>query len=174
MAGVGIYPQEVDEGGEEVSIAEHIDDEIREKIQSVKGNLLLAAGKLAQSQDMGYWKQLGGGHAYDKFKDYIDSLGGPSYSYMTRIMNVTRTIGYSQYTAAQVDEMGLSCAITLLPLIRKGEVTPQILHAALTGSVSELKATIKGTPALTEDRPFIVCPRCGEELNAKWTKEVIQ
>ena len=154
-----------------MNIAEQIDDEIREKIRSVKGNLLLAAGKLAQSQDMGYWKQLGGGHSHDKFKDYIESLGGPSYSYMTRVMNVVRAIGGGQYTAADVDEMGLSCAIALLPLIRKGELTPQILHAALTGSVSELKATIKGTPTLTEDRPFIVCPRCGEELNAKWTKE---
>ncbi len=157
-----------------MNIAEQIDSDIREKIQNAKGNLLLAAGKLSQSQDMGYWLQLGGGHSHDKFKDYIDSLGGPSYSYMTRVMNVTRVIGQGNYTAADVDEMGLSCAIALLPVIKKGEMTSEIFQAALTGSVSELMAMIKGTPTTTEDRPFIVCTRCGEHLNAKWTKKDTQ
>ena len=149
-----------------MNIAEQIDGEIREKLQTVKGNLLLAAGKLAQSQDMGYWKQLGGGHSHDKFKDYVESLGGPSYSYLTRVCNVARAIGAKHYTAAEVDEMGLSCAIALLPIINRGELTPEILEAALTGSVATLKAMFAGDSEIKAE-PFVVCPRCGEEVPVK-------
>ena len=153
-----------------MNIAEQIDGEIREKLQTVKGNLLIAAGKLAQSQDMGWWKQLGGGHSHDKFKDYVESLGGPSYSYMTRVCNVTRAIGDGHYTASEVDEMGLSSAILLLPIIKKGEMTPEILQAALTGSLATLKAMLAGDSEI-KSQPFVVCPRCGEEVPVKKVKE---
>jgi hypothetical protein len=149
-----------------VNPAEQIDKDIRDLIQPILGNSLIAAGKLAQVQDQGYWKQLGNGHSYARFKDYVESLGGYSYDYTTRLMNVARAIGNGAYTAAQVDEMGIFNAIRLLPLINKNKLTPEILHAALTKSSGQLEVMIKGDKA-PKPIEYATCKGCGEEVKCQ-------
>uniref|UniRef100_A0A6M3KBU2 Uncharacterized protein n=1 Tax=viral metagenome TaxID=1070528 RepID=A0A6M3KBU2_9ZZZZ len=140
------------------------DQIIRDKVHNLKGSLLEVAGLLAQSQMQGMWLQAVASGL--KWKDYIESLGGPSYSYMTRLIRVVMAVGEGHYTATQLDEMGISNAIRLLPIIRKGGLTDEILQAALTGSPAILEAELKQDSA-PKPIVYLVCSGCGEELECR-------
>uniref|UniRef100_A0A6M3XSB2 Uncharacterized protein n=1 Tax=viral metagenome TaxID=1070528 RepID=A0A6M3XSB2_9ZZZZ len=145
--------------------AEVNDKKIRESVQLAKGGILHAAALLIKHQQNKWWAI---GDLYPSFKDYIDSLGGHTYTYMTRLMNVVKAITAEDLTAEEVDEMGLANAITLLPLIRDHELTPEIKQAALTSSTRELRAMLGGEQK-EKASSSLTCPGCGMDIRgAKW------
>ena len=114
---------------------------------------------LTDNKENAYW----GSTAVDSFKDFVEMLGIGSYSWVTRLINLSQLVVTQLLTKEELEEIGVAKASLLLPVIRREELTDEILAVAKNGTFRELRQ-ILGHKIDTASNHFVICPRCGEEF----------
>lgn len=137
---------------------------IQQLIRDAKLDFLKMGRALIVNQENAYWSSVG----YESFKSFIEELGIGDYTWVTRLMNITRLVG-SQLTEQDVLEIGVSKCALLLPAHKKGELTEEIIELAKDAPFSELRAELTGKEYEPTEH-FLICPRCGAEVPIKGKK----
>lgn len=140
-------------------------EEIQQYALAANASLLRVAELLLENRKNKYWAVCEGHTNYPTFQVFVESLGIRSYNYCGRLMRVIEARDSGVITKEQLGRMQLSCALELLPVIRRGELTPEIIEAAMTGHVSELRKVLGRKPIKADT--FVQCPNCGAEFKLK-------
>jgi len=114
---------------------------------------------------------------YESYKEYVESLKLPvtaSYSWATRLSNIyeylVMNMGLDEKLLA---EIGVAKLTRLLPLARKGGLTLEVIEAARVLSDLDLREELGQNIGASEGEPdLIICPRCGEQFNARTATRV--
>jgi hypothetical protein len=140
----------------------------RNLCENIKTNFLEVGRLLYANLTEAYWSLCG----HSSFSDYLESLGIASRSKLSRLMNVAMCIETQVLQEADVLEMGQANAELLLPVIRRGELTQDLIEIAKSGSTRELRRAL-GHKENENDRNFsVICGNCGFEINgAKWMRK---
>jgi len=137
---------------------------IEQLAQRMKGDAVMVGALLLKARNNCHWSTLG----YESFKGYVEDLDFPvsaSYSWATRLMGVAQMVADQLLTAQDVDEMGVSKAIRLLPAANRGEdITEWIVEAkVLSERDLRLKMAGKDDPEIPTGRT-ITCWNCGATI----------
>ncbi len=152
----------------EFSPAERNEIETRERCAQIKTDFLEVGRLLYTNFTESYWSLCG----HSNFSDYLESLGIWSRSRLSQLMHVSMSVATQVLNEADVLEMGVENAIALLPSIRKGELTNDLVEVAKSGSTRELREVL-GHKANENDLDcYLDCPRCGTRIiGAKWVRK---
>jgi hypothetical protein len=139
-----------------------------ELCHSIKSNFLEVGKLLYENLVNAYWSQCG----YDSWSNYLESLGIASRSKLARLADIAQCVATQVLTEDDVIEMGVTCAETLLPVIRRGNLTLDLLEIAKTGSTRELRRAL-GHKFNENNQDYSVrCPHCGFEISGcKWVRK---
>jgi len=130
-------------------------------VKGVKWGFVELGGLLAENSDKAYWGLTG----HESFKDFVEELGVGSYSWVTRLMDISRIVAQEVLTREQVIEIGVAKCCLLLPLAKKGKLSEDLIELAKVCPYRDLRQKLGGgTQELTEVERFICCPRCGNEF----------
>ena len=136
-----------------------------EKARSIKESFLDIGDLLKANFEGAFWSQLG----YENFKDYIESLGLFSYSWATRMINLSYVVAAQLITREDILEMGMAKAALILPALKQGKLTQDIIEIAKHAPASDLRLELGHKIQENDDCDEIYCPRCGERLyNLRW------
>jgi hypothetical protein len=151
-----------------LSPAERNEVETRSLCGSIKANFLQVGRLLYASFTNGYWGQCG----HESWSDYLESLGIGSRSWVSRLVRVAMCVETQTLAEADVIDMGVSCAVLLLPTAEKGGLTQDLIEVAKSGDTRELREAL-GHKLIENDKDcFLLCPRCGSRITgAKFVRK---
>ena len=114
---------------------------------------------------------------FESYREYIEDIKLPmtnSYSWATRLSAIYEyLVKNMKLDEKLLAEIGVAKLTRLLPLARKGELTEDIIEAARIMSDLDLRAELGHNVEGSDDKPdMIICPRCGEVINAKTANRV--
>jgi len=134
---------------------------IMELAKTVKWGFIELGGLLCDNQDKAYWSRTG----HESFKDFVETIGIGDYTWVTRLMDISRMVAKGIVTREQVLEIGVAKTVLLLPRAKKGQLTPELIELAKSCTWRELREELGGgSEALPAPEQFIRCPRCGQEF----------
>ncbi|MBU1621862.1 MAG: hypothetical protein KJ604_20595 [Gammaproteobacteria bacterium] len=127
--------------------------------------LFLDMGKLLyDAREKAEWSIL----HYESFKEYIEDLKLPmteSYSWATRLISIYEYMVLKYKIAAEIlAKIGVAKLTRLIPVARKGELTPELLSLAQELSDLDLRQELGhnvGDSSGDGEPKFATCPRCG-------------
>ena len=130
--------------------------------------MFLRMGQLLyNAREQGEWTML----RYESYREYVEDLKLPvtnSYSWATRLSSIfeylVKNMGLDEKLLA---EIGVAKLTRLLPLARKGELTDEVIQAARVLSDLDLRASLGHSVGGGDTEDMIICPRCGEQFDAK-------
>ena len=126
--------------------------------KDIKLYFLELGGLLAENQDRALWSQ-----NHESFRDFIEFLGIGSYSWVTRLIAISRIVATQLLTKEEVLEIGVAKACLLLPRIRKGKLDDDLKELAKNCPYHDLRVELGyKTDELSEE--YLICPRCGADI----------
>jgi len=167
----------------EGDVEKFTDDDIKNAYQNRLHVMQLARGAQAaflqmgallyDAREHGEWTIL----RYETFREYIEDLGLPmqnSYSWATRL------IGIHEYLVLKMNlpdtillEIGVAKLTRLLPAAREDRLTMDMVESAKKLSDIDLREMLGHNVGGGGDQTdMIICPRCGETINAKTATRV--
>jgi len=145
--------------------AEQNEVETQELCHNIKSNFLRVGFLLYENLTHAYWSLCG----HHSFSDYLESLGIGSRSQLSRLTYLAACSVTQVLREDDILEMGMSNAIALLPAVRRGNLTQDMVEVAKCGSNRELRAYL-GHKLNENDHGYsVTCPHCGFEISGcKW------
>ena len=140
--------------------AERNESLIRELCKDMKLHFLELGILLAHNQDFALWSE-----HWDSFKDFIETLGIGEYSWVTRLIRLGRVVAQQLLTREEIYEMGVSKGSLLLPLVEKGKLDEETKSLALVSTFKDLREHLGQNVGHTETGEYLLCPRCGVEID---------
>jgi hypothetical protein len=138
-------------------------DEIQRYALGAKAATLKAGELLLECQRQGYWSIYR--DQYGNWNGFLSSLKQHTPSYWNRVMRVAKAKEDKALTEEDLQEMDFSVLFALLPLIKKNQLSDQIIAAARAG-MSELKAVLSQDKA-PKPIEYATCKGCGEEVKCQ-------
>jgi len=127
-------------------------------------NFLELGGLLSENQDYGYWSSCG----YESFRDFVEMLGLGSYSWVTRLIDLSRLVASQLLTQEEVCEIGVSKACLLLPCAKKGKLDDETKGLARDCTFTDLRIHLGHHIPNSEDGDeYLLCPRCGVDITLR-------
>lgn len=151
--------------------AESLDEEIRDKLSKSYdlGGILMAAGNLALSQHSGAWKELGSGHSYETFREYVEDVSPLPWADIDKAMRLVELVADQKLTVSELADIGFEKGKYIIELLEQGRLTSEQLQIAKAEPLQKLKHAIGKKGALNLEHS-IRCERCGNVIHgAKWT-----
>jgi len=139
--------------------AEHNELAIADCCKNIKYRFLELGGLLADNQDRALWSE-----HHERFKDFVEMLGIGSYSWVTRLINISRIVALQLLTSEEVIEIGVSKACLLLPLARKGKLSEDIKELARNAPFRDLRAELRNEAESELPEEYLICPRCWADI----------
>jgi len=136
-------------------------------IKHVKVNFIEIGRLLAENYDKAYWSQ-----NHDSFKDFIEILGLGSYSWVTRLMDISRIVSHNILTEDEVLEIGVGKTCLLLPLLKDGGVDSDTIELAKACTTHDLRVKLGKATDDELSEEYLLCPRCGNKINFR--KEMLR
>lgn len=127
---------------------------------NIKYRFLELGGLLAENQDKALWSQAG----YESFRDFVAMLGIGSYSWVTRLIDLSRVVATQLLTKEEVIEIGVAKACLLLPRAKKGLLDDDIKELAKNAPYHDLRLALGHNLKDDEAEEYLICPRCGENV----------
>jgi len=139
--------------------AEQSESLIAECCKDIKVRFLELGGLLADNQDRALWSE-----HHESFKDFIELLGIGSYSWVTRLIDISRVVATQLLTKEDVLEIGVAKACLLLPRAKKGQLDDDTKELARNAPYHDLRKELgyKVIDELPEE--YIICNRCGANI----------
>jgi hypothetical protein len=152
----------------DLSKGESLDLTVRQLIRHMAIHYLEVGGLLAEIYEGKMWSVSG----YDRWKDYVESLGVGSYTYVMSLISISKMIAAAVLSREDLDEIGYSKVCLLVPLINKGKITDEILSIARTGNNRDLRIAVGYKVSENDGDCSVICSNCGFELHgAQWVRK---
>jgi len=139
---------------------ERIDLTIRQLIFDMQRTFLEVGGLLVDMYEHKLWTQTN----YDRWKDYVESLGIGSYGFVQSLMGISKIVAQHFLTSGDVEEIGYSKACLLVPLANSGKLTPEIIDLARSAPNRDLRIAIGYKVPENDENSHVVCPECGATI----------
>jgi len=132
---------------------------IIELARDVKLHFLELGGLLVENQEKALWSQ-----NHESFREFVESLGIGSYSWVTRLMDLSRVVATQLLSKQELMEIGVAKACLLLPRLKKGKLDDDTKELARHCPYYDLRVMLgyKAEDELSEE--YLICPRCGAEI----------
>jgi hypothetical protein len=141
---------------------------IRQLSQHIELHFLELGGLLCEFYDGSLWLGLN----YDRWADYVESLGIGSYNYVMSLISIARMVAVQIVTPDELAEIGYSKACLLAPLAKKDKLSREIIELAKCCTNRDLRLEIGYKVPDNESDCRIICSRCGNEIyGAKWVSK---
>jgi len=127
--------------------------------KDIKVRFLELGGLLADNQDRALWSE-----HHESFKDFIELLGIGSYSWVMRLIDISRLVATQLLTKEEVLEIGVAKACLLLPRAKKGQLDDDIKELAKNAPYHELRLGLGHRLTEGESGEYLFCPRCGVDI----------
>jgi hypothetical protein len=132
-------------------------------VKKLHYDFLELGGLLLENQTQAFWSASGA----ESFKDFVQQLG-ISYDWATRLMGVAKVVVDNLFTKEEVVEIGVAKICLLLPQIKQGKLTEGIKLLARDCSFNDLRKELGHNLTDPEDLgEYLLCPRCGTEIDLK-------
>ena len=136
---------------------------IAELVKDTKQNFLTLGFLLKENRDNAYWSS---GARCDSFRDFIEMLGLHSYSWVTRLIDMAEIVSKQLLTQEEIQEVGVTKMALLLPLIKRENLTDEIMAVAKNGTAQDLRLVLRkrskdDEPNERKPTGTIICERCG-------------
>ena len=132
---------------------------IIELAKNYKLHYLEMGGFLADNQDRALWSE-----HHESFRDFVEHLGIGSYSCVTRLINVSRVVAAQLLSKEDVMEIGVGKTCLLLPRLKDGRVSEDIVELAKNCTEYDLRVELGHKTRDEESEEYLLCPRCGAEI----------
>ena len=129
--------------------------ETRTLVANTQINFLRIGMLLMVNQDKALWSVVG----HESFKDYIETLGIGSYSWVTRLVDMARVVATQQLSKEQVLEIGVSKMALLLPRLKSKTLEADMIELAKHCPVSDLREELGMKSG--QSGSDCICNRCG-------------
>lgn len=149
---------------------------IMQLAQGAQSMFLKMGALLYQVREEGEWSIMN----YESFNEYIEDLKLPmqnSYSWATRLIGIYEyLVKDMQLPETILIEIGVAKLTRLLPAAREGRLTMDLIEQAKALSDMDLRAFLGhnvDSGSDSDEKPdMIICPRCGDQFNAKKAQRV--
>jgi len=142
-----------------LTLAEQSEFLITECCKDIKVRFLELGGLLADNQDRALWSE-----HHESFKDFIELLGIGSYSWVMRLIDISRVVATQLLTKEEVLEIGVAKACLLLPRAKKGKLDDDIKELAKNAPYHHLRLELGHKLKDDEVEEYLLCPRCGVDI----------
>jgi len=140
---------------------------IRELVKSAKLNFLEIGRLLNENLERAYWSE-----NHESFKEFVESLGVGSYSWVTRLMDIANVVALHWLTEDEVLEIGVAKTCLLIPGIKKGKVDIDTVELAKVCPYRDLRIHLGQVEDGEMPEEYLECPRCGNRF--AFRKEMIR
>jgi hypothetical protein len=148
--------------------AERLDLTIRQLIRDVKIDFIELGGLLLELYDLKSWSQCG----FDRWQDYVESLGIGSYSYVMSLVAISKLVADKFLTSEDVLEIGYSKACLLAPVAARGELTEELVSLARVSTNRDLRLQLGHRVRENDESSSVHCPSCGATIiGCVWKKK---
>ena len=135
---------------------------IVECCKDIKHRFLELGGLLADSQDKALWSE-----HHESFRDFVELLGIGSYSWVTRLIDLSRVVATQLLTPDEVIEIGVAKACLLLPRAKKGVLDEDTKLLARNCTYVDLKIHLGHKIPEEDCEEYLLCPRCGVDVTIR-------
>ena len=155
----------MDTGQSLVSLAQENETQTRDLCRALKLNFIEIGRLLNQNYENSLWSL----NQWGSFRDYVESLGIGSYSWVTRLMSIASLVDMNVISEPEALEIGVGKMALLIPRLREGDLS--LIDIAKDCPVSDLKQELGHKDCIPPDQETIRCPRCGAEFRpVGWRK----
>jgi len=152
----------------ELTIAESNVVDTMQLARHVKKCFVRMGELLKANKDNAYWSQSG----YENWRDYVEQLGIGGQATASRLIAVYELCAGAILSEDEVYEIGLEKMKLLLPLAKKGMLTPEIISLAKSSPKRDLMAQLGLRIPHNDSKHSVTCSRCGAEITgAAWIKK---
>lgn len=135
---------------------------IYQTVREAKSNFLTLGLLLKENRDKAYWSSVA---KCESFRDFCEMLGIGSYSWITRLIDIAEIVSAQLLTQTEIEEIGVTKAALLLPLVKREKLTDDILAVAKSGTTKDLRQMLYTKDETPQYDGFIICPRCAFQIN---------
>ena len=146
----------------ELTEAERIELLIVHCCTNIRETFLELGGLLADYQDRALWSE-----HHESFKDFIEMLGIGSYSWVTRLIDISRIVSQQLLTKEEVLQIGVAKACLLLPAVKKGTLSEDIKLLARDCTFTDLRIALGHNVPDEDSEEYIICTRCGADVTVR-------
>ena len=144
----------------DLSRGESLDLTVRQLIRHMAAHFLEVGGLIGELYEGNLWQSCN----YDRWADYVESLGIGSYTYVMSLISLSKLYTAQILSKEEIAEIGYSKACLLVPLIKKGGLTDDILAIAKNGTNRDLRIAEGYRVTSNDSDSHVVCPRCGCDI----------
>lgn len=131
--------------------------------RDIKNRFLELGGLLAENQDKALWSQAG----YERFKDFVEMLGIGSYSWVTRLISISRLVAAGAVSREELTEIGVSKCCLLVACNNKGKLDEATKALARDCTFVDLQKHLGYNLPNDPPEEFVNCPRCGFDITIR-------